>query len=212
MFMPVQILGLDICADTIVGNEMLRGISGGQRKRVTTGIFFFPFIILIFYINMHYTYILIFIAVFPSKNVFYRRDDCRTSKSSVHGWDIHRSWQLHNIPDSKISQANDQHSWWHDRNFLASACSGDLRPFRRHNPPFRWAGCVPRPTWECARVLWVHGVQVPWEEGRRWLLTRSKLTSRWLLSCILYLPFWGFASWRARLLRKPEFFINRVFG
>ncbi|XLU44223.1 hypothetical protein S245_039037, partial [Arachis hypogaea] len=31
------ILGLDICADTIVGNEMLRGISGGQRKRVTTG-------------------------------------------------------------------------------------------------------------------------------------------------------------------------------
>lgn len=34
-----QILGLDICADTLVGNEMLRGISGGQRKRVTTGIF-----------------------------------------------------------------------------------------------------------------------------------------------------------------------------
>lgn len=34
----MQILGLDICADTIVGNEMLRGISGGQRKRVTTGI------------------------------------------------------------------------------------------------------------------------------------------------------------------------------
>ncbi|RYR75236.1 hypothetical protein Ahy_A02g009904 [Arachis hypogaea] len=33
----LKILGLDICADTIVGNEMLRGISGGQRKRVTTG-------------------------------------------------------------------------------------------------------------------------------------------------------------------------------
>ncbi|KAK9149767.1 hypothetical protein Scep_008524 [Stephania cephalantha] len=33
----LKILGLDICADTMVGNEMLRGISGGQKKRVTTG-------------------------------------------------------------------------------------------------------------------------------------------------------------------------------
>ncbi|KAI4325296.1 hypothetical protein MLD38_030708 [Melastoma candidum] len=33
----MKILGLDICRDTIVGNEMLRGISGGQKKRVTTG-------------------------------------------------------------------------------------------------------------------------------------------------------------------------------
>ncbi|KAL5701728.1 transcription factor [Ranunculus cassubicifolius] len=32
----LKIMGLDICADTIVGSEMLRGISGGQRKRVTT--------------------------------------------------------------------------------------------------------------------------------------------------------------------------------
>ncbi|XP_027349852.1 pleiotropic drug resistance protein 1-like isoform X2 [Abrus precatorius] len=33
----LRILGLEICADTIVGNAMLRGISGGQRKRLTTG-------------------------------------------------------------------------------------------------------------------------------------------------------------------------------
>ncbi|CAM6100115.1 unnamed protein product [Calypogeia fissa] len=33
----MKVLGLEICADTVVGNEMLRGISGGQRKRVTTG-------------------------------------------------------------------------------------------------------------------------------------------------------------------------------
>ncbi|MED6120622.1 transcription factor [Stylosanthes scabra] len=33
----LKILGLDICADTLVGNNMLRGISGGQKKRVTTG-------------------------------------------------------------------------------------------------------------------------------------------------------------------------------
>ncbi|CAM6088029.1 unnamed protein product [Calypogeia fissa] len=33
----MTILGLDICADTIVGNETVRGISGGQKKRVTIG-------------------------------------------------------------------------------------------------------------------------------------------------------------------------------
>ncbi|KAJ9540247.1 hypothetical protein OSB04_026753 [Centaurea solstitialis] len=32
-----QILGLDICADITVGDQMRRGISGGQKKRVTTG-------------------------------------------------------------------------------------------------------------------------------------------------------------------------------
>jgi ABC-type multidrug transport system ATPase subunit len=33
----VQILGLDMCADIIVANELMRGISGGQKKRLTTG-------------------------------------------------------------------------------------------------------------------------------------------------------------------------------
>ncbi|KAK9232147.1 hypothetical protein WN943_022390 [Citrus x changshan-huyou] len=33
----MKVLDLDVCADTVVGDEMLRGISGGQRKRVTTG-------------------------------------------------------------------------------------------------------------------------------------------------------------------------------
>ncbi|KAK9816709.1 hypothetical protein WJX72_004056 [[Myrmecia] bisecta] len=33
----MRLLGLDVCADTIVGNNVIRGISGGQRKRVTTG-------------------------------------------------------------------------------------------------------------------------------------------------------------------------------
>uniref|UniRef100_A0ACD5WG15 Uncharacterized protein n=2 Tax=Avena sativa TaxID=4498 RepID=A0ACD5WG15_AVESA len=35
--LTLKVLGLDICADTMVGDEMIRGISGGQKKRVTTG-------------------------------------------------------------------------------------------------------------------------------------------------------------------------------
>ncbi|KAH0747552.1 hypothetical protein KY285_009209 [Solanum tuberosum] len=33
----LKILGLDICADIMVGDDMRRGISGGQKKRITTG-------------------------------------------------------------------------------------------------------------------------------------------------------------------------------
>ncbi|XP_059659360.1 pleiotropic drug resistance protein 2-like [Cornus florida] len=33
----LKLLGLDICADIMVGDDMRRGISGGQKKRVTTG-------------------------------------------------------------------------------------------------------------------------------------------------------------------------------
>ncbi|KAL2544696.1 ABC transporter G family member 40 [Forsythia ovata] len=33
----LKVLELDICADALVGDQMIRGISGGQRKRVTTG-------------------------------------------------------------------------------------------------------------------------------------------------------------------------------
>uniref|UniRef100_A0A7S2WG22 ABC transporter domain-containing protein n=1 Tax=Mucochytrium quahogii TaxID=96639 RepID=A0A7S2WG22_9STRA len=32
----LRLLGLDVCADTVVGNEKVRGVSGGQRRRVTS--------------------------------------------------------------------------------------------------------------------------------------------------------------------------------
>ncbi|KAI5069896.1 hypothetical protein GOP47_0014239 [Adiantum capillus-veneris] len=33
----IKVLGIDICADTLVGDQMRRGISGGQKKLLTTG-------------------------------------------------------------------------------------------------------------------------------------------------------------------------------
>lgn len=35
--MAIQILGLDNCADIIAGDAMRTGISGGQKRRLTTG-------------------------------------------------------------------------------------------------------------------------------------------------------------------------------
>lgn len=28
---------MQVCADTLIGSDQIRGVSGGQRKRVTTG-------------------------------------------------------------------------------------------------------------------------------------------------------------------------------
>ena len=33
----IRMLALEVCADTQVGSASIRGVSGGQRKRVTLG-------------------------------------------------------------------------------------------------------------------------------------------------------------------------------
>ena len=38
LFLVLQIMGLDICSDVLVGDAMRRGISGGEKKRLTTGL------------------------------------------------------------------------------------------------------------------------------------------------------------------------------
>ena len=36
----LRLLDLEICQDTLVGNDWFRGVSGGQRKRVSAGALF----------------------------------------------------------------------------------------------------------------------------------------------------------------------------
>ena len=34
----IRDLGLEKCSDTIIGNELIRGVSGGERKRTSIGV------------------------------------------------------------------------------------------------------------------------------------------------------------------------------
>ena len=35
-------LGLSACADTLIGNSLIRGVSGGERKRAAIGVELIP--------------------------------------------------------------------------------------------------------------------------------------------------------------------------
>lgn len=46
----LKILSLNVLLNKVVGNEMIRGVSGGQRKRITSGSLLFLHSCLCFYL------------------------------------------------------------------------------------------------------------------------------------------------------------------
>ena len=49
--MVMQLLGLYHRADTVVGNDMVRGVSGGEKRRVSVSIISFSFFSFFFMIR-----------------------------------------------------------------------------------------------------------------------------------------------------------------
>ena len=85
-------LGLDICADIIIGDEMIRGISGGQKKRVTTGMNIKPVCLFhqfIVEILIHFVFKLVTQDLSYSFPLLCRGDVNGASKGFVYGRNIH---------------------------------------------------------------------------------------------------------------------------
>ena len=162
----------------MVGDEMFRGISGGQRKRVTAGTD----------ITTNNYVLDSELWNFPLPAWWYlstacRWDISRFSESIVHGRDLQWAWQLHNIPDYQLSQTGHSHPQWNSSHLLATACTRDIQLVWWHPTPLRWPDCVPWAPWGCSWFLWVHGVQMPWQKGCRWFLARSM--TNWTMILLL---------------------------
>lgn len=81
----MKVLDISNCADTIVGNGMLRGISGGQKRRVSGAW-------ILQYINSRGQYC-------NSYRSCSRGDDVAPPTTEVHGCRQQRSGRRHDVPD-----------------------------------------------------------------------------------------------------------------
>lgn len=164
-----QILGLDICANTMVGDNMHRGISGGQKKRVTTGIDLKLWLLLIAVKTMKWC-----VVDSYGWNSCCRGDDCRTNRCSVYGRNLNGSRQLNDIPDREMPTPVVSCDGIHHLHVTVATCSGDVWALWRRGAVVWGSSCLSRTSRAHSGVFWGVWVSVSREEGNCWLLTRGR--------------------------------------
>ncbi len=106
-----------------------------------------------------------------------RWNDCGSNNCIVHGWDINRPGQLHNLLNREQFKAICESAGRHHPDVTLATSSRDLWSFWWYHSALWRSDCVSRAPWECHGLLWVLWFQVPWTEGCCWFLTRGKWIS-----------------------------------